>query len=455
MCLAEGLLHRCPRPPPPRPIDRLLSPITTFAAHKLAGAALLMLATVAALIWANSPWAHYYHDLLDLKLGVAAGGHGINKTVHHWINDGLMGIFFFLVGLEIKRELLAGELSTFRKAALPAIAALGGMVLPALVFVVVNTDGPTAHGWGIPMATDIAFALGVLALLGDRVPVGLKVFLTALAIVDDIGAVVVIAVAYTSELSLIALGVGASCLVVSIVLNLIGARNAVSYFIVGSIAWVGFLESGVHATIAAMLMAFTIPARTRLGGDNLIAHMTSLGRQLSANLPTNTTMNTAPQQHLLEEMHKTVDLASAPLQRIEHALVGPVTFFVLPIFALANAGMTLGGDLSSSLRSPMVLGIVLGLALGKALGISGFAWLAVRLGIADLPRGVTWGQVVGVGALGGIGFTMALFVAQLAFLDPVHVEAAKLAILVASTLSGVVGFFVVRATIPPSEAPAA
>ncbi len=363
-----------------------------------------------------------------------------------------MGIFFFLVGLEIKRELLAGELSSVRKASLPAVAALGGILVPALIFTALNASTPTADGWGVPMATDIAFALGVLALLGSRVPIGLKVFLTALAIVDDIGAVLVIALFYTSELSLIALALGAICLMVSLALNFLGARNAVVYFLVGTVAWLGFLQSGVHATVAAILMAFTIPARTRIAGEDLLKRMSILTEQLNTDLPSDTAMNSAAQQHVLEKMNTTLDFASAPLQRIEHALTGPVTFLVLPIFALANAGVTIGGDAGASLFSPLVMGIVLGLTVGKVVGIGGFAWLAVRLGHADLPKGVTWGQVVGVGALGGVGFTMALFVAQLAFVDPAHVEASKIAILIASAISGLVGYFVVSATVPKARA---
>lgn len=438
--------------PQQRPIDRILSPLTSFAKHKLAGAGLLMLATVAALTWANSPWSHSYHALLELEVGVAAGSHELTKTIHHWINDGLMGIFFFLVGLEIKRELLAGELSSIRKASLPAVAALGGILVPALLFTALNASTPTADGWGIPMATDIAFALGVLALLGNRVPIGLKVFLTALAIVDDIGAVLVIALFYTSEISLLALALGASCLVVSLALNFLGARNAVVYFLVGAVAWLGFLQSGVHATVAAILMAFTIPARTRIAGEDLMKRMSILTEQINADLPSDTAMNSSAQQHLLEKMNTTIDFASAPLQRIEHALAGPVTFLVLPIFALANAGVTIGGDAGANLFSPLIMGIVLGLSVGKVVGISGFAWLAVRLGLADLPRGVTWGQIIGVGALGGVGFTMALFVAQLAFVDTAHVEASKIAILIASAISGIVGYFLVSATVPKASA---
>jgi NhaA family Na+:H+ antiporter len=443
----------------PRPIERLLRPIEAFARHRLAGAGLLMLATVVAIAWANSPWGEGYHHLLEIEAGFGFEGAEVTKSIHHWINDGLMGVFFFLVGLEIKRELMVGELSTLRKATLPAIAAVGGMIVPAVVYYLINGDGPGAKGWGVPMATDIAFALGVLALLGDRVPLGLKVFLTALAIVDDIGAVVVIAVFYTSDVSLLALGAGLIFLGISIGLNLLGTRNPVTYFIIGTAAWLCFLESGVHATIAAILMAFTIPARTAIDGDDFMARMRILVDKLEEHgRPRDRSMNDNRQQSLFEKMNETIDHASAPLQRIEHALAGPSTFFVLPLFALANAGVTLHGDLGEALLGPIPVGIIVGLFLGKTVGITLSSWLAVKLGVADLPKHVTWPQVVGVAMLGGIGFTMALFVAALAFRDPSQIEAAKVGILVGSITSGLIGFLVVRATcrkapeVPPSVA---
>ncbi|MBW2525447.1 MAG: Na+/H+ antiporter NhaA [Deltaproteobacteria bacterium] len=438
--------------PKPRPIDRLLGPFQTFTQHKLAGAGLLMLATAVALIWANSPWEHSYHHLLHTEVGVRFGTLGLSKSLHHWINDGLMGVFFFMVGLEIKRELMAGELSTLRKATLPAVAAIGGMVVPALIYFALNLSGAASRGWGVPMATDIAFALGVLALLGDRVPVGLKVFLTALAIVDDIGAVVVIALFYTAELSFVGLTAGLICLAISIGLNLLGARNAVVYFIVGTLAWLGFLESGVHATIAAILMAFTIPARTRIDGAGFLERIRFLLAKLeSAGLPEDKTLNSHTQQRLFEKMDQTIEHASAPLQRIEHAIAAPVAFVVLPVFALANAGVTVHGGIGAALSSPVVLGIVGGLFLGKTLGIFVASWLAVRLGIADLPEGVSYKQLFGVGMLAGIGFTMALFVSMLAFSDADLQERAKIGVLTASLISGLVGFLVVRTFTRRSE----
>ncbi|MEQ9318659.1 MAG: Na+/H+ antiporter NhaA [Polyangiaceae bacterium] len=431
--------------PSVKPIDRLMKPLQVFAQNKLAGAGLLMLATVIAMVWANSPWAEDYHHLLHLEVGVSFGTAKLAKTLHHWINDGLMGIFFFLVGLEIKRELLTGELSTVRKATLPAIGAIGGMVLPAALYAVLNTTPPASAGWGIPMATDIAFALGVLALLGDRVPLGLRVFLTALAIVDDIGAVLVIALFYTANLSWVALGLGFVCLVMSVMMNLLGVRNPVPYFLVGTAAWLGFLQSGVHATIAAILMAFTIPARTRIDGGAFITRLERLTLRLKdAGIPADMEMNTNEQQHIFEKMNENIDLASAPLQRIEHAIEGMVTFLVLPIFALANAGVSLGSGLGEAFASPVVLGIVGGLFIGKTVGVSLAAYIAVKVGIADLPKGVGWRQLIGVGMLAGIGFTLALFVASLAFDDPALVETSKVGILSASALSATIGLLFLR-----------
>lgn len=432
-------------PTPEEPIGRLVTPLARFLHVEAAGGAVLLVATVFALVLANSPLSEAYLAIWKTHFQIGIGSFSLDHSLKHWINDGLMAIFFFIVGLEVKREIVLGELRDMRKAALPIAAAIGGMVFPAGLYLLLEGGGPAANGWGIPMATDIAFALGVLALLGDRVPLGLKVFLTALAIADDIGAVLVIAVFYTSDLSLLSLLVGVFFLTISVVMSILGTRNPVAYLIVGTCAWLAFLDSGIHATIAALLMAFTIPARTRIDGEDFLARMDILLARLKAvGVPTDTTMNTGSQQHTFEQMNQQIDHASAPLQRIEHALAGPVTFVVLPVFALANAGVTIQGEVSAVLMSPVVLGIVAGLVVGKIVGIGAAAWLAVKLRIADLPTGVTWLQVAGVGMLGGIGFTMALFVASLAFEDPALVETAKVGILSGSLVAGVVGFLLVR-----------
>lgn len=439
--------------PPLRPIDRVLSPFRGFLQHRLAGAALLMIATAAAVTLANSPLQETYHHLLESRVELDAGLLDLNYTIHHWINDGLMSIFFFLVGLEIKRELLIGELSTLRKATLPAIAALGGMVVPAGVYAVFNYSLETSGGWGIPMATDIAFALGVLALLGDRVPLGVKVFLTALAIVDDIGAVLVIAVFYTNDINFAALLIGFSFLGGAVLFNYLDVRHPLAYLIMGFCVWVCFLKSGIHATIAAILMAFIIPATTRINGADLMRRVELITARLHAiGLPADTHLNTDDQQHALFALHETIEHAQAPLQRIEHDLHGPVTFLVLPVFALANAGVTLQGDVLAQITSPLALGVIFGLVIGKQLGITLATWLAVQMRVADLPQGVLWRQIHGANILAGIGFTMSLFVATLAFDNPVHIAEAKIGILAGSLLSGIAGYFFLTSTAPRENA---
>ncbi len=430
--------------PPTAIIDRIVRPFEVFAHDKVAGAILLMAATVCALIWANSPWSGFRTELLQTHAQVGIGTFSINKPILLWINDGLMAIFFFVVGLEIKREVLAGELASLRKAALPIAGAIGGMVFPALAYVSLNIGGDGLHGWGVPMATDIAFALGVLLLIGPRVPLALKVFLTALAIVDDLGAIVVIACFYTEHIAIGSLMAGGVCLIVSMISNAIGVRNSIFYFLIGTLVWIAFLKSGVHATLAAVLMAMTIPARTRIDGAPLVKRVGDLlnGLRQSA-LPRGNRMLTSEQQHALLEMRKTVEDGTAPLQDLEHALLPIVTFLVMPIFALANAGVTFGAGIFGAMANPICLGIIVGLLSGKPLGITGTCWLAVKLGFADLPSGVTWRQLFGVSVLAGIGFTMSLFITGLAFSDLADQETAKIGILVASLLAGVIGVILI------------
>jgi NhaA family Na+:H+ antiporter len=429
----------------PMPIEVLMRPVHRFLRHELAGAALLLLSTVAALVWANTAWADAYYRLLHIPVSVSVAGQALEKSLQHFINDGLMGFFFFLVGLEIKREVLVGELSTRRNAMMPAVAALGGMLVPALLYVAVNPEPPQRAGWGIPMATDIAFALGLLAVLGDRIPFGLRIMLTALAIVDDIGAVLVIALFYTDQIATIALLGGVFGLVLSAGLNALGVRNAIAYFILGTLVWLAFLQSGVHATIAALLMAFTIPSSTRIDGRRLVRELErALQRLHDAGLPQDKGLNTEEQRRILDEIARIRHAATAPLQNLEHALSPIVTFGVLPVFALANAGVSLRDLGPDALGGGIALGVAVGLLLGKPIGIVVFSWIAVRVGIADLPRGVSWRQVVGIGLLGGIGFTMALFIASLAFETPAELDAAKLGILVASTIAAIAGLLTLR-----------
>ncbi|MBW2533473.1 MAG: Na+/H+ antiporter NhaA [Deltaproteobacteria bacterium] len=439
--------HQAPDGDPP--IERLIRPLQLFGMHKLSGAILLIASTAIALVWSNSAFRDSYQHLLHLDLRVGLGGFELEKGLLHWINDGLMGLFFFVVGLEVKREVIRGELSSARKAALPIIAALGGMMIPAGIYALLNYGHPGQHGWGIPMATDIAFALGMLALLGDRVPPALKVFLTALAIADDIGAILVIAVFYTDAIALPSLAFGAVGFALAVGINRLGVQNPVVYFIIGTAVWLAFLESGVHATLAAVLVAMTIPARTRIRSGRMVSDLRQQVTALeSIELNQVRGMLAAEPQHIVENMARTLEQGSAPLQRLEHALVPIVTFVVLPVFALANAGVVVQGDLVASLTSRTSLGTAAGLLVGKQLGITTFALLAVKLRLADLPAGVSWIQLHGVAVLGGIGFTMSLFIAGLGFSDPSLVGLAKIGTLVGSLLSAVVGVAILHLTLP-------
>lgn len=429
-------------------IDRLARPFQIFAAHKLSGAVLLLAATVVAVAWANSPWAGFYHHWLHTKLALSVGPFGLNKSISHWINDGLMGIFFFVVGLEIKRELLAGELASPRKAALPVIAAVGGMIVPALVYFAFNGDGEFARGWGIPMATDIAFALGILAVL--PVPLSLKIFLTALAIVDDIGAIVVVAIFYTDAIAPWSLLIGGLLLCVSIGANVIGVRNPIIYFLIGCAIWVAFSKSGVHATLAGVLMAFTIPARTVINAQQLHDRTRTLLKQLrETGLPSDKRLLTNQQHHIVHSMERLIEHATAPLQELEHALMPFVTFAVLPLFALTNAGVSLESETLGRLTEPMSLGIILGLVLGKPLGIWLFAWAGVKLRIAELPKGISLLHVASVGCMAGVGFTMSLFIATLAFEEVALVDTAKTAVLAGSLLATLIGSVLLLLTARP------
>lgn len=414
----------------------LQRPFQEFFSKEARSGTLLILITVVALIWANSALASYYSSLWASYLIVGVGEWTINKPVILWVNDGLMAIFFFVVGLEIKRELLTGELSSPKKAAFPLIAAIGGAVIPALIYVFLNLNTPEVSGWGVPMATDIAFALGVLALLGSRAPLALKIFVTALAIVDDLMAVLVIALFYTDEISLISLGIGVVLFAIALVGNRRGIHRTAFYVILGIAMWVAFLKSGVHATIAGVLFAIAIPARTKLGTEEFLSKgqkfITSVREQVDT---------TDDQRTAIHHLEETSKHAQSPLERMEHALHGWVAFGVMPIFALANAGVAISGSAIGSMLGDMVFwGIFLGLVLGKPIGIVSITWLAIKTKIAELPEGISWRHMLGAGALAGIGFTMALFIANLAFDDAATLETAKMAILAASLVSGITGW---------------
>jgi len=427
------------------PLGCILGPMQEFIQQSQSSGIILLLMTVIALVIANSPLHAGYTALLEMQVGITAGPLVLEESVLHWVNDGLMALFFFVVGLEIKREMLVGELANLRAATLPILAAVGGVLVPAGIYALLNAGGDGAHGWGVPMATDIAFALGCLALLGDRVPVGLKVFLTAVAIVDDLMAVLVIAVFYAGGLHLVWLGVGLGVLLLLVLVNLFGIRSPLIYASLGVLVWLAFLHSGVHATIAGVLVAMTIPARRQIDAPTFLARVRGILRQFEESPSEGTQQHAVEvQQSAVIELEEVCEQVQAPLQKMEHALHGWVAFAIMPVFALANAGVAISAAPLGSESLPVLLGIVLGLTLGKPIGIFGACWLAVRTGVAELPQGVTWRHMLGTGVLAGVGFTMSLFIASLAFTSADMLATAKLAILLASLLAGVTGFILLR-----------
>lgn len=433
-------------PQPAVPVDRFLAPFREFSRSAVAGGILLIAAALVALAWANSPWSAGYTELFATPVTVGIGAFALTKPLLLWINDGLMAIFFLVVGIEIKRELLVGELRGIRRATLPIAAAVGGAILPAVIYLAIAGGSPDgARGWGIPMATDIAFALGVLALAGSRVPLGLRIFLTALAIVDDLIAVLVIAVFYSSGLDLAMLVGAAGVFALLLVLSAAGARRLLVYGVLGAILWVLVLKSGMHATIAGVLLAFAIPSRTRIDPAGFLAGArAAIGRFADAD-------GTRDPGHAIEERHdalweleRATERAQAPMLRVEHALHPWVSFAIIPLFALANAGVTISADLLAFPPAPIILGIVVGLVVGKQVGITLATWIVVRLGLATLPEGVGWRHIHAAGWLGGIGFTMSLFVADLGLAEGTPLAEAKIGILAASLIAGVAGFLLVR-----------
>ena len=433
-------------------MQTLLRPFQTFFKTEAAGGVVLLFAAAVALLWANSPLAGSYADLWSTYVTVGAGSFEISKPLLLWVNDGLMAIFFFVVGLEIKREVLTGELAEPRKAALAIAAALGGMAVPALLYTAVTLGTDRAVGWGIPMATDIAFALGVLALLGSRAPLALKVFLTAVAIVDDLGAVVVIALFYTAEVKVGALVLSLALVALLAVLNRLGVQRPSVYGLIGLVAWVAMLKSGVHATIAGVLVALTIPATRRIDETAFFERASAMLERFRAGLTPGNAVPDADQMHAVHSLEQACEDVEPPLERLEHGLHGLVAFGIMPVFALANAGVAFGADLGALATDTVALGIALGLIVGKPLGVMTLAFVSVKLGLAALPAGVTWRHLLGVSFLTGIGFTMSIFIANLAFGAGPLLDSAKLGILVASIASGVLGALMLL-RLPPTVAP--
>ena len=397
----------------------LWRPFQSFLRLEASSGLVLIGAAALALVWANSPWAAAYFRAWEVPLGVSIGDYSITKGLGLWINDGLMAVFFFMVGLEIKRELIGGELSSARTATLAIAGAVGGLVVPAAIYIAYNTEGPGSAGWAVPMATDIAFALGVLALVGERVPLALKVFVTALAIIDDLAAVLVIALFYTGDLSATALVAAATLVACLVGLNRAGVSHPTPYLTLAGLLWLAVLESGVHATFAGVVAAFAIP------------HAREVAVAARSDSAASSSSDTAARTPTL-------------LERIEHGIQPWVAFGILPVFALANAGVAMPDSVAGAAADPIARGVFFGLVLGKPIGVLAFVWLAIRLGLAERPEGVSWQQLHGCAWLCGIGFTMSLFISNLAFSSAGALEVSKLAVLSASLLCGGVGFTLLR-----------
>ena len=442
------------------PADKyIINPVNSFISKSTTGGIVLFVAALVAIILANSPLSEWYHHIWEHKIGLNFDGESyLNYSIHHWVNDGLMAIFFFVVGLELKREVIGGELSNPKNAMLPIIAAVGGMIVPALFYALFNFGTESSHGWGIPMATDIAFALGVLYLLGDRIPTSLKVFLTALAIVDDLGAVLVIAVFYTAEIDYFMLFTGLGFVTFLFLSKAFGIRNTIYYAIIGIFGvWLPFLLSGVHATIAAVLVAFTIPADSKINENAYVEKIKLFLKQFKyADQNEKVPTLTGEQLHVLDDIRIVTKDAMTPLQRLEHRMHPFVSFIIMPIFALANAGVTFSNDILAEATSNVTLGVAVGLIAGKVIGVFGISMTVIKLKIANMPLGLTSRHIFGVGFLAAIGFTMSLFVTNLAFTGPTpelvaeHQLQAKLGIFMASLIAGIIGYFILK-TIKPKQ----
>jgi NhaA family Na+:H+ antiporter len=450
--------RRVPKKLPRQVVRNIVSPMESFFQKEASSGILLMIATAVAMIWANSPFYHSYEHMLHLNVGFSIGDINVAKTLHHWVNDGLMVIFFFVVGLEIKRELMVGELSTPKKAALPMFAALGGMIIPAIIYTAFNIGGPGQNGWGIPMATDIAFAVGILTLMSKRCPLALKIFLLALAIVDDLGAVLVIALFYTEEIVRNALIVATLGIFFTLFIQFAGVRKVGIYWLVGFIVWFAVLKSGVHATVAGVILGLMTPVAPLFDIKRIPDKFRSLVETISDGISTANKSYKKLDHHTLhqmEELQTMVTESRAPLDRLIHVLHPWVSFFIMPVFALFNAGVHIqeGFQFSQFVVEPIAIGVILGLLVGKPVGVVVFSFLATKLKLAELPSGVTWIHMLAAGFLAGIGFTMALFVGNLALKNPDLEMYSKLGILVASTLAGICGVAIFSMLKPVSEQP--
>ncbi|MEJ7556824.1 MAG: Na+/H+ antiporter NhaA [Pedobacter sp.] len=425
-------------------IDKIMAPVSRFIHLEYTSGIVLLVSVIIAIVWANSPYHDFYEHLWHINFSVGFDTTVLSKPLHIWINDGLMAVFFFVIGLELKREFMEGELSSLQKASLPMAAALGGMLVPAIIYYAINFGTDAAHGWGIPMATDIAFALALLSMASNNIPSSLKVFLSALAVADDLGAVLVIAFFYTAEINFTSLAIGGGFLALLIIGNLLGVRNSFFYLIIGLGVWIGFLLSGVHATIAGVLVAFTIPAVTKINEQVYASNLRRLSYDFEVDIPERGSLITPKQNKTIQSVKTLSMAAETPLQTIEHGLHPWVAFGIMPLFALANAGIVINADFFSSVINPVSIGVACGLIIGKFAGILLFCWIMVKLGFASLPHEASWKHVAGVALLAGIGFTMSLFISGLAFENPLLINQAKYGILIASIAAGILGTLVLR-----------
>jgi len=421
---------------------KISTPFENFLHAQTTTGIILMFMTVLALILANTPATEAYSHFFHTKIDLTVGSWELSNSIHHWINDGLMAIFFFIIGLEIKREILVGELSNIKVAILPILAAVGGMIFPALIYLGINSGEVGASGWGIPMATDIAFAISALVLLGKRVPTALVTFLVALAIVDDLGAVLVIAIFYTEQIHMLPLALAGGSFLLLVIFNRFGIHMILPYFIVGLFMWFFMLESGVHATIAGVIAAMAIPSKPKFAPVEFTKQTRALIDEYDSYPVATDHIMHEKQKAILNNIKDRIDDVGTPSSRLEHDLHLPVALIVIPLFALANAGITIDfSSIGTTIMEPVSVGIIVGLILGKVIGIFGVAWLAIKLKIASLPEGSTMNQIFGVAFLGGIGFTMSIFVADLAFINtPELVFQAKVGILAASLFAGLFGY---------------
>lgn len=429
-----------------RKFEKIATPFEQFLHAQTTTGIILIFMTMVALILANTPLAENYAQFFHTKVDFSIADWKLSSTIHHWINDALMAVFFFLIGLEIKREISVGELSSIKVAILPILAAIGGMIVPALIYSNINAGTQGAEGWGIPMATDIAFAISALVLLGKRVPPALVTFLVALAIVDDLGAVVVIALFYTEQIHMAPLAFAGVAFLVMIAMNRFGIHKVLPYFVVGVVMWFFMFQSGVHATIAGVIAALSIPSIPKRDPFNLRGELQVLLEEFDTQPIKENYMMNDRQKVILTEVKKRISNVETPAARLEHDLHIPVSIIIIPLFALANAGIAIDfSSIGETITQPVSVGIMAGLVLGKVLGIFGVAWLAIKFKIASLPHGSSMNQIFGVAFLGGIGFTMSIFVADLAFKSsPELVFQAKVGILAASLFAGLFGYVWLR-----------